>query len=224
METPGDGAKRRPSQQTTGAPPADNRSAGYLRRVRRDELLPKPPAIRDSSGTEVRISPMPLAERVSGRSCRSGAFAASRLPSDGASPLGQWAVNIETGGRSLRRADSLPPRNAVRAAQKALRGAQGSRRFSRRSGKCCWTENTTRQRNSPTRNGTRAPSGGGMAEAAEAGDSPCVWSFPELSRSRTISARSISRAPRSRFTGPTSAANGFAGSSRRGPTTSWSNR
>src|ERR1035437_5472873 len=52
------------SQQTTDTPPADNRSADYLRRVRRDELLPKPPAIRDSSGTEVKISPMPLAERV----------------------------------------------------------------------------------------------------------------------------------------------------------------
>src|ERR1035437_5212133 len=52
------------SQQTTDTPPADNRSADYVHRVRRDELLPTPPAIRESSGTEVKISPMPLAERV----------------------------------------------------------------------------------------------------------------------------------------------------------------
>jgi len=43
----------------TGAPPADNRPADYLRRVQGDPFLPKPPTARSYP-----ISPMPLAERV----------------------------------------------------------------------------------------------------------------------------------------------------------------
>jgi hypothetical protein len=43
----------------------ENRSADYLRRVRQDQLLPKPPMLAESlRSPEARISPMPLAERV----------------------------------------------------------------------------------------------------------------------------------------------------------------
>ena len=49
----------------TPRPPGDNRSADYLRRAQADKFLPKPPVLADSSRPdEVRISPMPLAERV----------------------------------------------------------------------------------------------------------------------------------------------------------------
>ena len=49
---------REPSEHT-GAPPADNRPAEYLRRVQGDRFLPKPPA-----PATYPISPMPLAERI----------------------------------------------------------------------------------------------------------------------------------------------------------------
>ena len=44
----------------TGVPSADNRPPEYLRRVRGDPFLPKPPA----PARTYPISPMPLAERV----------------------------------------------------------------------------------------------------------------------------------------------------------------
>ena len=53
------------SQKRSGALPAENRSAEYLRRAREDKFLPKPPVFADSfRPDDVRISPMPLAERV----------------------------------------------------------------------------------------------------------------------------------------------------------------
>jgi hypothetical protein len=53
-----------PSGQT-GASPEDNRSADYFRRAQQDKFLPKPPVFADSfRPDDVRISPMPLAERV----------------------------------------------------------------------------------------------------------------------------------------------------------------
>jgi hypothetical protein len=52
-------AHRAPGQ--TGTPASDNRPADYLRRVRGDRFLPKPPLPARS----YPISPMPLAERVS---------------------------------------------------------------------------------------------------------------------------------------------------------------
>jgi hypothetical protein len=84
------------SQQTTGAPPADNRSADYLRRVRRDELLPKPPAIRDSSGTEVKISPMPLAVRVQRKIVPRRGFCSISPASDALLLSGNGAMSIDT--------------------------------------------------------------------------------------------------------------------------------
>ena len=52
-------APQHTSQQGT-TPPADNRPAEYLRRVRKDPFLPNPPATATSNA----ISPMPLAERI----------------------------------------------------------------------------------------------------------------------------------------------------------------
>jgi len=49
---------QKPSGQT-GAPPADNRPAEYLKRVQGDRFLPKP-----ASARSYPISPMPLAERI----------------------------------------------------------------------------------------------------------------------------------------------------------------
>ena len=48
------------SIRPTGAPLADNRPAEYLRRVRGDSFLPKPPA----PARPYPVSPMPLAERI----------------------------------------------------------------------------------------------------------------------------------------------------------------
>lgn len=80
----------------TFTPPADNRSADYLRRVRRDELLPKPPAIRDSSGTEVKISPMPLSERVQRKIVPRRGFCSISPASDALHLSGNGAMSIDT--------------------------------------------------------------------------------------------------------------------------------
>jgi alpha-L-fucosidase 2 len=48
-----------------GALPDDNRSADYLRRAQEGKFLPKAPLVVESSQSDaVKISPMPLAERV----------------------------------------------------------------------------------------------------------------------------------------------------------------
>jgi hypothetical protein len=90
-----EGAPQETSKQT-GAPSADNRSADYLRRVRRDELLPKPPAIRDSSGTDVRISPMPLAERVQRKIVPRRGFCSISPAADALLLSGNGAMSIDT--------------------------------------------------------------------------------------------------------------------------------
>ena len=60
----GESSPPKPSGQT-GAPPEDIRSADYLRRAQGDKFLPKPPVVADSYQPDaVKISPMPLAERV----------------------------------------------------------------------------------------------------------------------------------------------------------------
>jgi alpha-L-fucosidase 2 len=49
----------------TGAAREENRSADYLRRVKEDKFLPKPPAFAESSlSPAVQVSPMSLAERL----------------------------------------------------------------------------------------------------------------------------------------------------------------
>jgi len=80
----------------TGAPPADNRPAEYLRRVRGDSFLPKPPA----PARPYPVSPMPLAERLRRKivpqrgfcSIAPGSLASESLTS------GNGAMNIELMG------------------------------------------------------------------------------------------------------------------------------
>jgi hypothetical protein len=87
-----------PPSGQTAAPPGDNRSADYLRRAQEDKLLPKPPAFADSSGPgDVRISPMPLAERVRRKIVPRRGFC-SLAPGSGALLSGNGAVNIELEG------------------------------------------------------------------------------------------------------------------------------
>ena len=78
--------------------PGDNRSADYLRRAQEDKLLPKPPVLADSSRPDdVRISPMPLAERVRRKIVPQRGFC-SLSPGSGALLSGTGAVNIELEG------------------------------------------------------------------------------------------------------------------------------
>jgi len=60
LQPPAAGAGASPTPAPTGVTKDDNRPAEYLRRVRGDKFLPKPPAPARS----YPISPMPLAERV----------------------------------------------------------------------------------------------------------------------------------------------------------------
>jgi len=83
-------------------PPApgtgENRSADFLRRAQSDQFLPKPPVFADSSGPgDVRISPMPLAERVRRKIVPRRGFC-SLSPGSGALLSGNGAVNIELEG------------------------------------------------------------------------------------------------------------------------------
>ncbi len=83
-------------------PPArgaeDNRSADYLRRAQGGKFLPKPPVVVDSSGPgDMRISPMPLAERVRRKIVPRRGFC-SLSPSSGALLSGTGAVSIELEG------------------------------------------------------------------------------------------------------------------------------
>ena len=83
-------------------PPApgagDNRSADYLRRAQGDKFLPKPPVAADSSPPDaVKISPMPLAERVRRKIVPRRGFC-SLSPGSGALLSGTGAVNIELEG------------------------------------------------------------------------------------------------------------------------------
>jgi hypothetical protein len=80
----------------TGAPPADNRPAEYLRRARSDKFLPKPPAPARS----YEVSPMPLAERVKRKIVPQRGFC-SMAPGNVVSESltsGNGAMNIELMG------------------------------------------------------------------------------------------------------------------------------
>ncbi len=60
-----DGSRTPKPSAKAGAAPQDNRSAEYLGRVKKNRFLPKAPAFAKSKLTpDVRISPMPLAERL----------------------------------------------------------------------------------------------------------------------------------------------------------------
>ncbi len=73
--------------------PADSRSIEYLRRVQKDEFLPKPPVFAESSA-DMKISPMPLAERIKRKIVPKRGFC-STVPGVGALLSGNGAVNIE---------------------------------------------------------------------------------------------------------------------------------
>ena len=150
----GEGSPQKPPEQT-GVAPEDNRSADYLRRAQEDEFLPKPPVVADSSQPgDVRISPMPLAERVRRKIVPRRGFC-SIAPGSGALLSGNGAVSIELAGDPY--TEQIPFRHEmpVRAAREARRGAQRRGYFPARCGKCCWTGNTTTRRHSPTRNGVQ---------------------------------------------------------------------
>jgi hypothetical protein len=82
----------------TGGPAEDNRSADYLRRAQQDKLLPKPPVLAEPDGpAALRVTPMPLAERVRRKIVPRRGFC-SLAPSSGALLSGTGAVNIELEG------------------------------------------------------------------------------------------------------------------------------
>ena len=157
--TASENSPKNPSQISgpTGVAREDNRSAEYLRRAQADEYLPKSPVLAKSSpSASVQISPMPLAERVRRKIVPQRGFC-SLAPGNGALISGNGAVNIELACDPYTEADSFPPRKPVRAAVGGPSRRRRSQRFSRRCGKCCWTENTTTLRNSLTTNGIRPP-------------------------------------------------------------------
>lgn len=88
-------APQQTSKQVT-APPADNRPAEYLRRVRKDPFLPNPPA----PATSYSISPMPLAERVRRKIVPQRGFCSTEPGTlvSNALTSGNGAMNIELMG------------------------------------------------------------------------------------------------------------------------------
>jgi alpha-L-fucosidase 2 len=87
----------KPSGQTGGLP-EDNRSADYLRRAQEDKFLPKPPVLAEPAGSAaLRVTPMPLAERVRRKIVPRRGFC-SLAPGSGALLSGTGAVNIELEG------------------------------------------------------------------------------------------------------------------------------
>jgi alpha-L-fucosidase 2 len=81
-----------------GALPDDNRSADYLRRAQEGKFLPKPPVVVESSQSDaVKISPMPLAERVRRKIVPRRGYC-SLAPGSGALLSGTGAVSIELAG------------------------------------------------------------------------------------------------------------------------------
>ena len=76
----------------------DNRSADYLRRAREDKFLPKPPAFAEAAQPAgVKISPLPLAERIKRKIVPQRGFC-SLAPGSGALLSGNGSVNIELAG------------------------------------------------------------------------------------------------------------------------------
>jgi alpha-L-fucosidase 2 len=71
------------------------RSAEYLERVRKDEFLPKSPALRDSGGP-VPLSPMPLAERIRRNVVPRHGFCSISPANDALLISGNGAMTIET--------------------------------------------------------------------------------------------------------------------------------
>jgi alpha-L-fucosidase 2 len=80
----------------SGARPAENRSSDYLRRARQNGLLPKPPVYRDVSGPDVRISPMPLAERVQRKIVPQRGFCSVSPATDALLISGNGAMSIDS--------------------------------------------------------------------------------------------------------------------------------
>ncbi len=94
------------------SPGADeNRSADYLRRAQSDQLLPKPPVAADSlrSG-DVKISPMPLAERLR-RKIVPRRGICSVAPGNGTLLSGTGAMSIEVAGDPY--AEQIPFRHEM---------------------------------------------------------------------------------------------------------------
>ncbi len=87
----------KPSGQTGGLA-EDNRSADYLRRAQEDKFLPKLPVLAEPAGSAaLRVTPMPLAERVRRKIVPRRGFC-SLAPGSGALLSGTGAVNIELEG------------------------------------------------------------------------------------------------------------------------------
>ena len=86
------------SPTPSGKASGDNRSADYLRRAQKDKFLPKLPVVADSSQPDaLKISPMPLAERVRRKIVPRRGFC-SLSPGSGALLSGTGAVSIELEG------------------------------------------------------------------------------------------------------------------------------
>ncbi|HEX5399709.1 MAG TPA: glycoside hydrolase N-terminal domain-containing protein, partial [Verrucomicrobiae bacterium] len=86
------------SPPLSGTPLGDNRSADFLRRAQSDPFLPKPPVVADSSAPgELRISPMPLAERLRRKIVPQRGFC-SLMPGSGALLCGNGPMSIELEG------------------------------------------------------------------------------------------------------------------------------
>jgi alpha-L-fucosidase 2 len=79
-----------------GMTPSENRSEQYLRRAREEPFLPKPPVVVEVPGA-VKITPMPLAERIRRKLVPQRGFC-SLAPGNGALLSGNGAVNIELTG------------------------------------------------------------------------------------------------------------------------------
>ena len=80
---------------STGQAKSETRSAEYLRRLQKEEFLPKQPAFVESSQPgEVKITPMPLAERIKRKIVPQRGFC-SLAPGNGALLSGNGAINIE---------------------------------------------------------------------------------------------------------------------------------
>ena len=75
---------------------AENRSANFLNRAQADPLLPKAPVVVEAAGA-VKITPMPLAERIRQKIVPQRGFC-SIAPGNDALLSGNGAVNIELAG------------------------------------------------------------------------------------------------------------------------------
>ena len=90
-------AAPKPAQSSAKAPTTHKeiRSAEYLEWVRKDELLPKPPALRES-GWPIPLSPMPLAERIRRNVVPRHGFCSISPANDALLISGNGAMTVET--------------------------------------------------------------------------------------------------------------------------------